>query len=94
MPPSREIDKEKLLPKFRRLVTVYLGSVCLCSSYLHDFLTSFKYLFKFVIDLLVINKNWALEKLNIIKLIPFQIGICKSGCPPAPPPHRAMAFFR
>ena len=67
MPPSREIDKEKLLPKFRRLVTVYLGSVCLCFSYLHDFLTSFKYLFKFVIDLLVINKNWALEKLNIIK---------------------------
>ncbi len=27
MAPTREIDKEKLLPKFRRLVTVYLGSV-------------------------------------------------------------------
>ena len=25
--PSKESEKEKLLPKFRRLVTVYLGSV-------------------------------------------------------------------
>ena len=30
---SREIDKEKVLPKFRRLVTVYLGSVSIITLF-------------------------------------------------------------
>jgi hypothetical protein len=56
--PSKESEKEKLLPKFRRLVTVYLGSV---SSFtiLFDYRPFQKHtIFPFRVDYSLFLRHW------------------------------------